>query len=283
MEKIKIITDSTADLPPQIIEEYGIEVIPLSVNWEGETYRDGIDLELEEFYELLPKRQELPKTSQPNLGKFIEVYEKYVEQGYNIISIHLSSKLSGTVGTAETARRIVSSEMITVFDSRIVSWALGYQVLEAVRAIKNGKLVQEIIERLTEVREKVKFIAYLDTIDYLFKGGRISKVQALIGSLLNIKPLVEVRDGLAFSLGRVRSKKQGINFIVNEMKKTLGDHKKINVAVGHAKDEAGARMLFQEIKKQFECIHATFYKTGIIIGTYSGPGGIGVSFYPAEI
>jgi DegV family protein with EDD domain len=178
LEKIKIVTDSSADLDPEIVEEYEIEVIPLLVTWEGKTYRDGIDLSMEEFYDLLPKRQELPKTSQPSLGKFIETYKKYVEQGFKIISIHLSSKLSGTVQTAEVARSVVSPEMITIVDSSFVTWSLGWQVLEAAWAVKKGKLVHEIIARINEVKEKLKFYAYLDTIEYVYKGGRISKVHA---------------------------------------------------------------------------------------------------------
>jgi DegV family protein with EDD domain len=282
MEKIKIITDSTADLPVEIIEEYEIEVIPLLVNWEGETYRDGVDISLEEFYDLLPKRQELPKTSQPYLGELVELYKKYVDQGYKIISIHLSSKLSGTVRAAQAARDIVSAEMITVVDSLFVSWGLGCQVLEAAWAIRKGKLVQDVLDRLAEIRERINFYTYLDTIDYVFKGGRINKVQALLGSLLNIKPLVEVKDGLVHSIGRVRSQRQGINFIINEMKKSLGGYKKIYLAVGHANAEQGANLLYEEIKKHFECISTIFYKTGIVIGTYSGPGAIGVTFYSAE-
>lgn len=196
MQKIKIVTDSTADLSlsQEVIEKYDIHVLPLSISVNGQTYLDRVDLQPDEFIEEMIKSEELPKTSQPAMGTFVEMYDKLGEDGSEVLSIHMTSGMSGTVATANSAASMTDTK-VTVVDSQFITHALAYQVVEAAKMANEGRSLEEILKRVDEVRKNTRLYVVVDTLENLVKGGRIGKGKAFIGSLLNIKPIASLEDG----------------------------------------------------------------------------------------
>ncbi len=191
MQKIKIVTDSTADLSQEVIEKYDIHVLPLSISVNGQTYLDRVDLQPDEFIEEMIKSEELPKTSQPAMGTFVEMYDKLGEDGNEVLSIHMTSGMSGTVATANSAASMTDTK-VTVVDSQFITHALAYQVVEAAKMANEGRSLEEILKRVDEVRKNTRLYVVVDTLENLVKGGRIGKGKAFIGSLLNIKPIASL-------------------------------------------------------------------------------------------
>ncbi|KHF27688.1 DegV domain-containing protein [Anoxybacillus sp. BCO1] len=177
MSKIKIVTDSTVDLTKETIEAWDIRVVPLSISIDGQTYVDGIDFTPQQFIEKMKQADELPKSSQPSAGQFLQVYDELGEAGYDVISIHMTGGMSGTVRSAESAAAMTKTN-VTVIDSRFISLALGFQVLEAAKMAAEGKTVEEIVSRLDTIRENTHLFVVVDTLENLVKGGRIGRGKA---------------------------------------------------------------------------------------------------------
>lgn len=195
MEKIKIITDSTADLPRDIIEEYDIEVIPLFVSFGDKVYKDGIDIKLGQLFTKIEKENVFPQTSQVNPQRFYEHYKKYIDKGYSILSIHLSSKMSGTYQSACLAKDMLDSDNITIIDSNNVTSGLGLLVIKACKLRDEGLSIDEIVKGVKETIPHIKSVLAFETLDYLVKGGRLSKTAGFIGNVLGIKPILAVENG----------------------------------------------------------------------------------------
>lgn len=196
MEKIKIITDSTADLPKDIYEKYDIEVLPLLINFGEESYLDGVEINTDEVFERIRNENILPTTAQVTPNRFVEIYKKYLAEGYKIISIHMSSVMSGTYQSACIAKEMLESQDIIVVDSQNVTAALGILVLKAVKLRENGYNISEVEEKLNSIRNKVKLSVYFDSLEYLVRGGRISKTAGMVGGMLGIKLILEIKDGI---------------------------------------------------------------------------------------
>lgn len=276
--KIKIVTDSTSDLPQELVKKHDIHVVPLYVNFSDATYKDGVDLAAKDFYPMLEKAKDsLPKTSMPSVGDFVKVYESLLQQGYEILSIHISSGLSGTASVAETAAGMLKGR-ISVFDSKSISAGIGLQVLEAMEMVKQNLSLEHILSRLEEVRQRTEVFFSLDTLEYLEKGGRIGRVSALLGSLLKIKPVVRVENGIYVPLDRVRNQKQAIQKMVEHMVKTLAGHKPKGVAVVHGAAEELAKELKKLVEETVGIKISLFKETGPVIGVHTGPGTLGVGF-----
>ncbi|MER3469120.1 MAG: hypothetical protein C4314_03980, partial [Thermoflexus sp.] len=192
---VRIVTDSGAHLPPERFREYGVVVVPLVVNMGGRTYYEGEDLDLETFYHYLRTSPELPKTSQPPVGRFYEVYRRLSEEGQAVVSLHLSSVLSGTYASAVAAREMLPGAEIHVVDTQLISVPQGILVLEAARMARAGATAWEIVERIEFMRERTVFYFVLDTLEYLAKGGRVSNIQTLIGNFLQVKPILKLHEG----------------------------------------------------------------------------------------
>lgn len=195
MTNIKIVTDSTADISDEEKRKYGISVLPLSIAIDGKVYRDQLDIQSEEFIVKMEAAAELPKSSQPPLGAFLELYEKLTEDGSEVISIHLSSELSGTFQTAVSASNMVGGK-VTVIDSMYISKGLGFQVLRAAALAGQGWTSSAIIKDLEDIRNRTSLYVTIDSLENLIKGGRIGRGKALIGSLLKIKPIARLEDGI---------------------------------------------------------------------------------------
>ncbi|WP_413381179.1 DegV family protein [Alkalihalobacillus sp. 1P02AB] len=280
---IRIVTDSTCDLPKEWIEEFDIEVVPLSITVDGQTYLDGIDITKGEFLEKLVKSKELPKSSQPAIGVFQEVYSRLANEHEDtqIISIHLTEGMSGTFQTAQLASTMVDAN-VTVINSSFISHALGFQVLEAARWAKDGKSVEEIVAHLEGVKESSSLYLMVDTLEYLAKGGRIGKGKALLGSLLKIKPIASLADGVYTPVEKVRTHLQMIKLLTKKFEEdTIEKGKQAKaVAIAHI----GAEPLADKLKESIDKIsnlssNILITETSPIISTHTGPGAIALMYY----
>lgn len=217
MEKIKIITDSTADLPKEVYEKYDIEVLPLLINFGEESYLDGVEITPEVLFERIEKEGSLPTTAQVIPNRFIDTYKKYLDDGYKIISIHISSAMSGTYQSACIAKDTLESEDIFVIDSKNVTAALGMLVLKAAILKENGYGTKEIAEELEKIKFNIKSSILFESLDNLVRGGRISKTAGIVGSVLGIKLILEIKDGLMSVKDKIRGSKKAIKKIISDL------------------------------------------------------------------
>ena len=280
MGKVRIVTDSTADIPIEIAERMGIVVIPLKVHFGTNVFRDGIDITTEEFITRIRAESHLPTTSQPSPGEFVAVYEKMISQGEQIISIHLSSHLSGTFQSARTAKAIVDSKDIYVVDSKSASLGLGLIILSAAKAAQEGLNLREILALVHEKIERMKLVFLVDTLEYLQRGGRIGKAGALIGSLLRIKPILGLEDGQVIPLERVRGEAKAMERLVEIIAESTNQSKWYNcwVAYGNSKDKAV--QLQANLSQVLQCESPMITRIGSVIMSHVGPELIGVAVCP---
>ncbi|PGX19705.1 fatty acid-binding protein DegV [Priestia megaterium] len=278
MAKIKVVTDSTIDLTLEEAEKYGIEMIPLCINIDNETYLDRVELTPTDFIEKMKNSKELPKSSQPAIGSFVEVYERLVSEGYDVISIHMTGGMSGTVRAAESAARMVEGN-ITVVDSMYITKALSFQVFEAVKMIEDGHTVEEIITRLEEVRQNTNLFVVVDTLENLVKGGRIGRGKGLIGSLLNIKPIASLADGVYTPVAKVRSHSQIVKFLTKQFEEHTEGKSIKGVGLVHADGFGLASKLKESIVKARGYTQFSIEDTTPIISTHTGIGAIGFMYF----
>ncbi len=275
MEKIKIITDSTADLPKDIIGKYDIEVIPLFVSFGDKVYKDGVDIKLEQLFTKIEKENVFPQTSQVNPQRFYEHYKKYLDEGYSIISIHISSKMSGTYQSACLAKDMLDSDNITVIDSNNVTSGLGLLVIKACKLKDEGLSMEEIAKGIKETIPHIKSVLAFETLDYLVKGGRLSKTAGFIGNVLGIKPILAVENGEMVVKDKVRGSKKAIRAIFEYIGK-LGLRQGEPCVLLHVqnKDILGTlrENLNQDEANFIECT------VGCVVGIYAGPRACGIFF-----
>ncbi|MBT9134569.1 MAG: DegV domain-containing protein [Firmicutes bacterium] len=281
MKKIALVTDSTADLTPAQIKSLNVAVRPLNVIFSDKTYLDGVDISPQQFYPMLAEAKTLPTTSQPSPGEFMELYEKLFAQGYDtIISLHISSGLSGTYQAAKQAADHLGRD-IRVVDSRSISVGTSVQVTAASEAIAAGQSVDEVILAIDASRANHEVVFTLNTLEYLAKGGRIGKAKSLLGSLLNIKPIIRVDDGVYIDAGKARSQKQALEQMVTLFQDLSKGRraKRVCVAVGAA-DEAGQHL--KGLLERAFGIEPSVSQVGPVVGVHTGPGTVGaaIEFFP---
>ncbi len=277
MQKIKIVTDSTADLSQEVIEKYDIHVLPLSISVNGQTYLDRVDLQPDEFIEEMIKSEELPKTSQPAMGTFVEMYDKLGKDGSEVLSIHMTSGMSGTVATANSAASMTDTK-VTVVDSQFITHALAYQVVEAAKMANEGRSLEEILKRVDEVRKNTRLYVVVDTLENLVKGGRIGKGKAFIGSLLNIKPIASLEDGVYNPVTKVRSQGQIVKTLAKLFEEDTAGKVVKAVAIPHAKAIPLAENVKAAVEKVSGFAQSEIFFTTPIISTHTGPGAIGFMY-----
>jgi len=282
MRKIKIVTDSTVDLSQEILEKYEIEVVSLSIYIDNKSYLDRVDISPAEFIDKMIEADELPKTSQPSVGTFVEKYDELADEGYDIISIHMTGGMSGTVESAKSASQLTKGTVFVV-DSEFISKGLSFQVLEAAEMVKNGHNAAEILQRLNHVKKHTKLFVVVDTLENLMKGGRIGKGKAFLGSLLNIKPIATLEEGVYTPVAKVRSRSQAVKFLASAFTEDSIGKKIKGVGITHAGSLAGSLDVALKLKEAIE--KATGFNrvdidyTTPIISTHTGPGAIGFSYY----
>ncbi len=278
MNKIKIVTDSTCDLSMSEIDALNIHVIPLSVTINGETYLDRIEITPKTFMQKMKLSPELPKSSQPAIGEFVKLYDELGEDGSEVLSIHMTGKMSGTVEAARAAAKM-SKTKVTVVDSLFISKALAFQVKRAVSLVNEGKQVNDIIEELHDVRSNTKLFLVVDTLENLAKGGRIGKSKAMIGSLLNIKPIAMLEDGELSPVAKVRNQSQAIKFLIKQFTEDIEGKTIRSVGLAHANGLELALKVKHKIEELTGFEMVEIEDTTPIIGTHAGEGAIGFMYH----
>jgi DegV family protein with EDD domain len=278
MSKIKIVTDSTMDMTIEQAEELGVVVVPLSVTINGETYLDRVEIQPAEFMETMKSLVELPKSSQPSVGTFLEVYDRLGEEGYQVISIHMTRKMSGTVRSAESASQMTKTK-VTVVDSEFISIALQFQVREAAQMAKQGKSLEEILHRLDSVRQNSRLYIMIDTLENMVKGGRIGKGKAFIGSLLNIKPIASLEGAEYNPVAKVRSHSQVVKWLTKQFVEDVKGKTVKRVGIVHAEAFELATKLKDSIIELTAYNDISIDYTGPTISTHTGPGTIAIMYY----
>jgi DegV family protein with EDD domain len=272
---VKVVTDSTADLPPDLAKELGITVVPLNVHFGTEVFRDGVEISTDEFYQRLVTSPRLPSTSQPTVGDFMQTYQELGETTDEIVSIHISAKLSGTLNSANQAReQYEGAARIEIVDSQQGSLGLGMVAVAASRAAQQGSSLDDVVKEAESAIPRVQFFGLLDTLEYLEKGGRIGKAQAFVGSLLRIKPLLVVRDGEVHPLERARTRGKGIERLCE----LAQEHMPLeDLAVVYSTTPDDAQALAQRLKPFLPDGEVFVSQVGPVVGTYLGPGVLGVA------
>lgn len=279
MNNLKIICDSLADVPENLVKRYDIEVIPLTIRINNVEYKDGQNLTNEEFYKLIKECKEIPKTSQATYVQFEEVFKKYLNQGKSILYISGSSKVTGTYQSAMITKNDLQGE-IHIFDSLNLSYGCGAQVVTACEMNEEGKSIDEIIKKLEEIRDNILVLFAVDNLEYLKKGGRLSASKAVIGSMLSIKPILQMQDGLVVNIDQARGHKKVISKMISMAKNYVKDdieNKRIGIA--HGDNEIEFEKLKEAIKSELNFNQMTETKIGPSIGSHTGAGTIGLCIW----
>ncbi|MCY3895152.1 MAG: DegV family protein [Chloroflexi bacterium] len=274
---IQVVTDSTATLPPEIAAELGITVIPTHVSFGTTSYRDGVDLEIDEFYRLLETSPDHPTTSQPNPAEFAQTYSQ-VEGDGPIVSIHVSTDLSKTVESARQGAAEVGREIL-VLDSRLVGPAMGFSVIAAARAGRDGASLEDIQGIVADHAERAHLVFVVQTLEYLKRGGRIGGAQAFLGSLLNVKPVLELADGVVAPVTRVRTMRKAHAAIADRVREQAPNGVS-SWAILHAQAQAEHDRLKRDLADGLNADGDTIPNVpiGPVVGTHTGPGAFGFAF-----
>jgi len=281
MHHIQIVTDSTADLSDEQIKKYGIKVVPITVTFGSESYADGVDLSAKEFYRKLVSSSELPKTTQPSPELFRKAYEEIASKDEVIISAHISGKLSGTLNSAEVASKMINAEVVLV-DTRTASQGVGRSVLVAAEAVRRGMNLEETINIINKSISKTFSVFNVDTLEYLHRNGRIGKAASLLGSLLQIRPILYAdSEGMVAPYDKVRGRSQVIPSLVNAALKNVSADQPVNLSVVHTEAEDNAQKLLEELQSKYEIIDLHVGMVGPAIGAHIGPGAIGLMIQPS--
>ena len=288
MPQVAIVTDSVVSIPESIIENLNIHWVPYYIHRGEEVLRDLVTIQREAFYEWLPNAQELPLTASPGPGDYLEMYEKLVnEEDVNeIISIHMTSKGSGAYQAAKTAQSMIKDKMpdlqVEVVDTLNVSMCHGWMVIEAARASLQGRSLNDIVNIVKNMIPSTQMLQTADTLKYLYMGGRIGKAKHMVGTLLNIKPLIGMEDGVIVPLGQARSRKKVYQMIVDKVGAAVGEIGKIKVAYVHAAAYEEAEKIKALLETRLDCVESIIAELSPALGVHTGPGTVGVCYFPVE-
>ena len=277
---IKVVTDSTCDLPQELIEQHDITVVPVNIQFGNETYRDGVDIDRDTFYRKIEEMGVIPTTSQPSVGQFLEVYRKLASQADDIIYIHVTGKLSGTCQSAMMAAKEVADQVrVHVFDSLAGTSGLGYMAMEAARAARAGASMEQILKRLEEIRERMNLFLTLVDLRFARMSGRVGRLQSALASLLNVKAIIGLEDGLLEMRQRVRTTARAIERMVEMMVEAVGTKDPVNMAVVHAQAPEEGRKLLEKVKTIFNCQEIFLADLAASLAVHFGPGTLGLVGY----
>lgn len=281
MPKIAIVTDSTASIPPELVEKFNIKVVPLVLLWGEKQFLDGIDIQPREFYDRLVESDVMPTTSQATVASFMDIYRKLVCEGYEILTLVISSKLSGTLDSATQAKKAFPDAQIEIIDSLSTSLPLAILVLMAARAIETGATLQQVKQIIEVEVKKVKVFFAVDTLTYLYKGGRIGGAARFMGTALGLKPILELRDGQIEALEKVRTSKKAQSRLI-ELLESYADPDKpfrfVGIIAANATNVAEG--LLSEVRARFKVKEIMIGNLSPVIGTHTGPGTVGIGFLP---
>ncbi len=278
--KVAVVTDSTAYLPPQYLKQYNISVIPLSVVWGEQDYLDGVNILPEQFYKRLAESKVMPTTSQVTPAAMHHKFQALLEQGYNVLGIFLSSKISGTIQSALQARDMLSvtAQKIAIVDSLWTTMALGMPVLTAARAAQAGEGLAECEKIAKNACAHTGVLFVMETLEFMRRGGRIGGAAAFLGTALNIKPVLEMRDGQIEAVQKVRTKQKAIQLAADLIVERIKGKTPIRLAATHADDEADATTLLETACAQLDPVETFCCPLSPVIGTHTGPGTVALNY-----
>lgn len=277
--KIAIVTDSTAYIPKELVKKYGITVAPQVLVWNGETFQDGVDINPTEFYTRLANASVLPTTSQVAVPTFRDIFSKLHQGGKEILTILISDQLSKSVNSAELARQLVPEANIEIINSKTVAMELGFHVLAAVRAAESGASLSECKRIAEEAQQKSGVLFVVDTLEFLHRGGRIGGASRFLGTALQLKPLLEVREGRVEPIERIRTKSKAFKRLVQMIEDRVNElDGEVRIATLHANAFEDAKDLMQEMTRKLSPIESIYSEVSPVVGTHCGPGTVGIAY-----
>ncbi len=279
MAKVAIMTDSTACLEEEIIKKYNIHVVPLVVNFNNESYKEGQELTNKEFYQYIKNNNDLPTTSQPAIGEFIKLYENLAKEYDSIIALHLSSGISGTYNTSCSAAKMVDCNIIEIIDSGLACYGLGFAVIEASKMASEGKSLNEIVDRVNYIIKNMKSYFIVEDLLHLHRGGRLNTAELLVGSMLKIKPIIYFKDKKLQVSEVIRTRKKALKKVYNLIELDSKDDSIIKASVVNAACLEEAAELAERIRSINSEFDVSISDFGSVIGTHVGPKSIGVVWY----
>lgn len=281
MSKVAIVTDSTANIPEAMLRGLPLHVLPLHVIWGENNYADGIDITPTEFYTRLQTAKTMPTTSQVTPGAFRDLYSRLLEEGYEILSLHISAKLSGTLDSAQQAMQYFPGAKINLVDSESTSMALGFLTLAVARAAQQGATLAECTELARHARTNINVYFVPSTLEFLHRGGRIGGAAALVGTALNLKPILSLRDGRVEAIERVRTMGKALDRMMEHVSASIDGRRPVRLAAIHANSPDEAAQLLERARQNFsvsEVSDALCAEVSPVIGTHTGPGTVGLAF-----
>lgn len=277
-KRVAVVTDSTADLAPELVDERGITVVPLTVILDGRDYLDGVDITAGEFYARLAASEGGASTSQPSPGRFAEVYEQLLGEHDEVISLHISAQLSGTYEAATQGAALVDTARVRVVDTGMVSMPLALLTLAASAMATAGDSADGIAERVQTIQDRMRVYFMVATLEYLRRGGRIGRASALLGSVLQVKPVLTITEGQVAPLERVRTQERALTRVIELASAMEGP---VCALVGHAAAAEAADRIARALEPHTESLIVA--PLGPVVGAHAGPGTVGVGCYPAEL
>jgi len=281
--KIAIVTDSSAYLPKEYVDQYGLYTPSLSLIWGENVYKDGVDIDATEFYELLSIAQDLPTTSQVTVQEYTTLFEELLAEGREIIVLPISSGLSATYNSAITAKKELNTDKILVVDTKLVSMALGFQVLTVARAAEAGASLAECVEIANKAYDLIGVLFTVDTLEFLHRGGRINTAKRLMGTALDLKPLLEIRDGKIEAVGSVRSQHKALDRMQQMIEKRIEGKTPLRISVFHAGVPELAKQYSAKLEEAWNPVENIITHVSPVIGSHVGPGTISVAWMAGDV
>lgn len=280
MSKFAIVTDSTSYIPPEVTQKYGITIAPQVLIWDNQTYRDGVDIQPVEFYTRLQTAKVMPSTSQVSPTTVQEIFQGLVDKGLSVLGIFISSKLSGTLQSAIQAKDMMGSagEKVKLIDSRATAMALGFQALAAARAAEGGASLEECAALAEKAHERTGVFFAVDTLEFLHRGGRIGGAQRFIGSALNLKPILALKEGKVEGVDRIRTKSKAHDRVLELVAEQVKGKANIRIATLHANAADDAKKLLDRAATELSPVETLFTEVSPVVGTHAGPGTVGLAF-----
>jgi DegV family protein with EDD domain len=280
MSKIAIVTDSTAYIPADLIQKYNLTVTPQVLIWGEETFRDGVDIQPDEFYARLKTTKVMPTTSQVTPITMKTTFEGLIEKGYEVLGIFLSAKLSGTIQSAVQAMEMMGTagEKVTYVDSNTTAMAMGFQVLTVARAVEDGADMNEAVALAEKAREHTGVYFAVDTLEFLHRGGRIGGAQRFLGTALNMKPVLAVIDGRVEAVERIRTKGKALERVLELVMEQTKGKTPVHLATLHASAEEEAQTLLDKASKEMDAVESILTTVSPVVGTHAGPGTVGLAY-----
>jgi len=280
MSKVAVVTDSTAYIPPDLVKKHNITVVPQVLIWDDKTYRDGVDIQPSEFFARLKTSKTMATTSQVSVADMQSIFQNLVEQGFDVLGIFISAKLSGTIQSATQARELMGSagEKVNIVDSNSTAMAMGFQALTVARAIEGGADLKECVALAEKAREHTGVFFAVDTLEFLHRGGRIGGAQRFLGNLLNMKPILAVQEGRVEGLERIRTKNKAHERILELVMEQTKGRSPIHLATLHANAPEDAKVLLEKADNELHPEESVFSEVSPVVANHAGPGTVGLAY-----